>query len=98
MNALDIGTLLALVAFWFSSTKDKSNQAEELGKMKQQIKSLETRAGQVDTQLSEINNKLNDLMASNTRLETQLNLLLNRRRIQHNLLETPAEHLKVTPK
>ena len=95
MNALDVGTVLALVVFWFNSTKDKASQAEELGKMKQQIKSLETRAAGVDSQLIEINVKLNKLMESNARLETQLSLLLEskiaRRRL--NLLNTPMERV-----
>lgn len=95
MNALDVGTVLALVVFWFNSTKDKASQSEELGKMKQQIKSLETRAAGVDSQLIEINVKLNKLMESNARLETQLSLLLEsktaRRRL--NLLNTPMERV-----
>jgi len=95
MNALDVGTVLALVVFWFNSTKDKASQSEELGKMKQQIKSLETRAAGVDSQLIEINAKLNKLMESNARLETQLSLLLEsktaRRRL--NLLNTPMERV-----
>ena len=45
--------------------------------MKQQIKSLETRASNVDAQLNEINTKLNQLVESNARLETQLTLLIN---------------------
>lgn len=77
VTPVSIGTLLALVAFWFSTTREKAKQAEELGRMKQQIKSLETRAANVDGQLIEINNKLNQLVESNARLETQLTLLIN---------------------
>ena len=77
MNALDVGQLLALVVFWYTTNKDKGVKAEELGKMKQQIKSLETRASKVDSQLNEINTKLNQLVESNARLETQLTLLIN---------------------
>lgn len=77
ITPVSIGTLLALVAFWFSTTKEKAQQAEELGRMKQQIKSLETRAANVDGQLIEISNKLNQLVESNARLETQLTLLIN---------------------
>lgn len=89
MNVLDVGTLLAVVAFWFKTTQDKASAAEELGRMKQQIKSLETRAAKTDDQLVEINNKLNQLVESNTRLETQLGLLLGRR--GHRLIETPVD-------
>lgn len=77
MSPIDIGQVLALLAFWFSTSKDKAQKAEELGRMKQQIKSLETRAANVDHQLIEINSKLNQLVESNARLETQLSLLVN---------------------
>jgi|TARA_Y100000015_G_C2376514_1_gene82788 septal ring factor EnvC (AmiA/AmiB activator) len=77
MNPIDIGQLLALAAFWFSTVKDKASKAEELGQMKQQIRSLETRASNVDAQLNEINTKLNQLVESNARLETQLTLLIS---------------------
>lgn len=77
MSPIDIGQVLALLAFWFSTSKDKAQKAEELGRMKQQIKSLETRAANVDHQLIEINSKLNQLVESNARLETQLTLLVN---------------------
>ena len=77
MSPIDIGQLLALLAFWFSTSKDKAQKAEELGRMKQQLKSLETRAANVDHQLIEINSKLNQLVESNARLETQLTLLVN---------------------
>ena len=77
MNPIDIGQVLALVAFWYSTIKDKAVKAEELGQMKQQIKSLETRASNVDAQLNEINSKLNQLVESNARLETQLSVLIN---------------------
>lgn len=77
MNPIDIGQVLALVAFWYSTIKDKAVKAEELGQMKQQIRSLETRASNVDAQLNEINSKLNQLVESNARLETQLSVLIN---------------------
>ena len=89
MNAIDVGTLLALVGFWLKTTQDKAGAAEELGRMKQQIKSLESRASNTENQLSEINNKLAQLVESNTRLETKLSLLLGRR--GHRLLETPVD-------
>jgi len=77
LNAIDVGQVLALLVFWYTTNKDKGEKAEDLGKMKQQIKSLETRAGKVDNQLNEINGKLNQLMESNARLETQLTVLIN---------------------
>lgn len=77
MNPIDVGQLIALVVFWYTTNKDKGEKAEELGKMKQQIKSLETKSVQVDSQLNEINTKLNQLVESNARLEVQLSLLIN---------------------
>ena len=77
MSPLDIGQVIALLAFWFSTIREKAQKAEEIGRIKQQIKSLETRAANVDGQLIEINNKLNQLVESNARLETQLTLLIN---------------------
>lgn len=77
MNPIDVGQLIALVVFWYTTNKDKGEKAEELGKMKQQIKSLETKSIQVDSQLNEINTKLNQLVESNARLEVQLSLLIN---------------------
>ena len=82
MNPIDIGTLLALAAFWFSTTKDKAQKSEELGRMKQQIATLETKSVQVDSQLDNINIKLNQLMESNARLEAQMRLLLGKKNLK----------------
>jgi len=87
MTAIDIGQLLALAAFWFTTTKDKAQKSEELGRMKQQIATLETKSIQVDNQLSEINTKLSQLVESNTRLETQMKLLLGKKNLK--LVDTP---------
>ena len=77
MSPLDIGQVIALLAFWFSTTREKAQKAEEIGRIKQKIKRLETRAANVDHQLIEINSKLNQLVESNARLEPQLSLLVN---------------------
>ena len=87
MNPTDIGPLLALAAFWFSTTKDKAQKSEELGRMKQQIATLETKSVQVDSQLDNINIKLNQLMESNARLEAQMRLLLGKKNLK--LVDTP---------
>jgi len=87
MNPIDIGTLLALAAFWFSTTKDKAQKSEELGRMKQQIATLETKSVQVDSQLNDINTKLNQLMESNARLEAQMRLLLGKKNLK--FVDTP---------
>jgi septal ring factor EnvC (AmiA/AmiB activator) len=70
MNAIDITTLLAVAGLLYKTTQDKIKQAEEMGKLKQQVRSLETRAGQIDTKLIEIDDKLGNLIAAVTRLET----------------------------
>lgn len=70
MNAIDITTLLAVAGLLYKTTQDKIKQAEEMGKLKQQVRSLETRAGQIDTKLVEIDDKLGNLIAAITRLET----------------------------
>ena len=87
MNPIDVGQLLALAAFWFSTTKDKAQKSEELGRMKQQIATLETKSVQVDSQLDNINIKLNQLMESNARLEAQMRLLLGKKNLK--LVDTP---------
>lgn len=87
MTAIDIGQLLALAAFWYTTTKDKAQKSEELGRMKQQITTLETKSIQVDDQLSKIDQKLNQLVESNTRLETQMKLLLGKKNLK--LVDTP---------
>jgi len=43
MNAIDIGTLLAIAGLLYKTTQDKIAQAEEMGKLKQQVKSLEVK-------------------------------------------------------
>jgi len=87
MNPIDVGQLLALAAFWFSTTKDKAQKSEELGRMKQQIATLETKSVQVDSQLDNINIKLNQLMESNARLEAQMRLLLGKKNLK--FVDTP---------
>jgi len=87
MNPIDVGQLLALAAFWYSTTKDKAQKSEELGRMKQQIATLETKSVQVDSQLDNINIKLNQLMESNARLEAQMRLLLGKKNLK--FVDTP---------
>jgi len=72
MNALDVGTVMAILGIIFKTSQDKASSAESLGKMKQQIKSLETRMTVSDSKLNEIDQKLGKLIASMTRLETLL--------------------------
>lgn len=85
MNALDVGTVLALLGVIFKVNQDKAAAAEEVGRMKQQIKSLESRMGQVDNKFSDIDDKLGKLIASMTRLETLLG-----HQGQPRVMETPG--------
>ena len=48
MNAIDIGTILAIAGLLYKTTQDKIAQAEEMGKLKQQVKSLETKTNQIE--------------------------------------------------
>ena len=89
MSAVDVGTVIGFVGLYLKSQQDKAKAAEALGVMKQQIKSLEDKAAHVDTRLDQIDEKLTNLLASNTRLETQLGLLLSHRR-GHHLIKTPV--------
>ena len=40
MSAIDIGTLVALGGMLWKMTQDKTAQAEEMGRLKQQVRSL----------------------------------------------------------
>lgn len=77
MSAVDLGTLAAFIGIFFKMQSDKALSAEELGRMKQQIKSLETRAGRVDGKLTEIDEKLSLMMAAIARLESQMTMLVS---------------------
>ena len=89
MSAIDLGTMIAFVGLYLKTQQDKATAAEAVGVMKQQIKNLEDKAAHVDTRLDQIDEKLARVLASNTRLETQLNLLLNHRQ-GHHLIKTPV--------
>ena len=43
MNAIDIGTLLAIAGLIYKTTQDKIVQAEAMGRLKQQVTNLETK-------------------------------------------------------
>jgi len=77
MNAIDYGTIFAFVGLIFKLQGDKAKSAEALGKMKQQIVSLEARAAGNDAKFSEIDAKLSQLVESNARLEGLVKMLLS---------------------
>ena len=77
MSAINMGTIAAFIGIFFKMQSDKSLSAEELGRMKQQIKSLETRAGQVDSKLGDIDEKLSLVLAAIARLDSQMTMLVS---------------------
>jgi len=84
MNAIDVGTIIAIIGLIYKSFQDKIVQAEQMGKLKQQVKSLESRAGKIDSKLEAIDDKLQDLIELVARLETMINqepprLVVNKR-------------------
>lgn len=73
MNAIDIGTLLAIAGLIYKTTQDKIVQAEAMGRLKQQVTNLENKAAQIDTKFESIDDKLQSLLEGLTRLETIIN-------------------------
>ena len=72
MTAIDIGTLVALGGMLWKMTQDKAHQAEEMGRLKQQVRSLETRAAQSDEKFSSVDRKLQQLIEAVARIEATL--------------------------
>lgn len=72
MSVFDITTILAVLGLFYKLSTDKAAHAEEMGKLKQQVKSLESRASNVDDKLNSIDDKLGNLINAITRLETLL--------------------------
>ena len=70
MSMFDIGTVLAVLGLFYKLSADKAAHAEEMGKLKQQVKSLETRAAKIDNRLESIDTKLGNLLTAITKLET----------------------------
>jgi predicted nucleic acid-binding Zn-ribbon protein len=70
MSMIDIGTVLAVLGLFYKLSADKAAHAEEMGKLKQQVRSLESRAGKIDDRLESIDDKLANLINAITRLET----------------------------
>jgi len=93
MSALDVGTVLAVLGLFYKLSETRAIHAEEMGRIKQQVKSLETRASQTDTKFAEIDTKLTQLMESNARLEAHIALLLGRK--GQKVTETPAPFKRV---
>ena len=85
MNIMDLGQILALFGLAYKLSSDRAQHAEEMGKIKAQIDHLEKRAGNVDSRLDIIDQKLEKLIASAVRLEAMMNVSNSR----YKSLETP---------
>lgn len=72
MNTLDIATLIAVVGMIIKMTQDKARNAEEMGKLKQQVTSLEARASGYDIKFESVERKLEALLSAVARIEATL--------------------------
>jgi len=70
MSMFDIGTVLAVLGLFYKLSVDKAAHAEEMGKLKQQVRSLESRTSRIDDRLESIDDKLGNLLTAIIKLET----------------------------
>ena len=70
MNPFDIGTILAVLGLFYKLSADKAAHAEEMGRLKQQVRSLESRTSRIDDRLESIDDKLGNLLTAIIKLET----------------------------
>jgi hypothetical protein len=82
MNTLDIAMMISIAGLIVQMLKDRAAQAEAMGKLKQQVASLEARASNFDDRFSEIERKLEALLSAVTRIEATLE-------VQQRHLERP---------
>ena len=91
MNAVDYGTIIAFVLMILKLQNDKAKSSEELGRMKEQLRTLENKATSNDQRFAEIDSKLSHLVESNARLESLVKVLISREQGNNiRFLETPA--------
>jgi len=91
MNAVDYGTIIAFVLMILKLQNDKAKASEELGRMKEQLRTLENKATANDQRFAEIDSKLSHLVESNARLEGLVKVLVSREQGNNiRFLETPA--------
>jgi hypothetical protein len=65
-------SIVGVIFAYFSFMKDKLSNAEELGKLKQKVTSLQEQARANESRFQTIENKLDLIQQSLTRLETLL--------------------------
>tara|TARA_R100001015_G_C4624036_1_gene182041 strand:+ start:1224 stop:1502 length:279 start_codon:yes stop_codon:yes gene_type:complete len=69
ISGIDLGVILTLVAMIVKMSQDKANAAEQLGRLKQQVASLEARGSRWDNRFESLESKLEVLIAAVTRIE-----------------------------
>ena len=69
ISAIDLGVILTLVGLIVKMSQDKANAAEQLGRLKQQVASLEARGSRWDNRFESLESKLEVLIAAVTRIE-----------------------------
>lgn len=72
MSPVDIGTLVALAGMLWKMTQDKAAHAEQMGRLKQQVLSLEARASGYDAKFASVERKLETLIEAVARIEATL--------------------------
>ena len=69
ISGIDLGVILTLVGLIVKMSQDKANAAEQLGRLKQQVASLEARGSRWDNRFESLESKLEVLIAAVTRIE-----------------------------
>lgn len=72
LSTVDLGVIVAIIGLIIKSAQDKALQAEELGRLKQQVSSLEARGSRWDQRFNDIERDLSDIKASLARVEAIL--------------------------
>ena len=67
--SISIGALISVVAVFLSQTKQKIDQAKELGALENRVTQLEARAKKVDEILEKVVSDIGEIKASLARLE-----------------------------
>ena len=72
-STVDFGVIIAMIGLIIKSSQDKARQAEEMGRLKQQVYSLESRGSRWDARFNDIERDLSDIKAALARVEAILN-------------------------
>ncbi len=72
LSSVDIGVIVAIIGLVIKGAQDSARQAEEMGRLKQQVHSLEARGGRWDDRFNDIERDLSDIKASLARVEAVL--------------------------